>query len=50
LLIDEGQPVEQVAELLATTVRSCTGHYRHRVRPIVDAAVGPMQATFGDGD
>jgi integrase len=47
LLIDSGQSVEQVADLLGDNPQTLWRHYRHRVRPVVDAAAGPMEAMFG---
>lgn len=38
LLIDAGVPVEQVADLLGDDPRTLYRFYRHRVRPVVDAA------------
>jgi integrase len=39
LLIDEGAPIERVADLLGhTTTRMVDTTYRHRVRPVVDTA------------
>lgn len=49
LLIDAGVPVEQVADLLGDDPRTLYRYYRHRVRPVVDAAAAPMQALFGPG-
>lgn len=48
LLIDAGQSVERVADLLGDNPQTLYRHYRHRVRPIADAAAGPMQTMFGD--
>lgn len=47
LLIDAGTPVEQVADLLGDDPRTLCRFYRHRVRPVVDAAAGPMQDLLG---
>ncbi|MHB8670803.1 MAG: site-specific integrase [Acidimicrobiales bacterium] len=49
LLIDAGVPLEQVADLLGDDPRTLLRHYRHRVRPTVDAAKAPMEAMFGTG-
>lgn len=48
LLIDQGVGIEAVADLLGDDPRTLYRHYRHRVRPVVDAAAGPMQGLFGD--
>lgn len=50
LLIDAEVPVEQVADLLGDDPRTLYRFYRHRVRPVVDAATGPMQDLFGSQD
>lgn len=47
LLIDAGKPLEEVADLLGDRPETLLRHYRHRVRPIADAAVGPMDALLG---
>ena len=47
LLIDAGIAVEQVADLLGDDPRTLYRYYRHRVRPVVDAAAAPMEALFG---
>jgi integrase len=47
LLIDAGLGVEAVADLVGDDPRTLYKHYRHRVRPVADAAAGPMQALFG---
>jgi integrase len=47
LLIDVGVPIEQVADLLGDDPRTLYRHYRHRVRPVVDAAAVPMQLLLG---
>ncbi len=47
LLIDAGQSVEHVADLLGDNPQTLYRHYRHRVRPVAEAAAGPMQAMFG---
>jgi integrase len=48
LLIDQGVGVEVVADLLGDDPRTLYRHYRHRVRPVVEAAAGPMQSLLGD--
>jgi integrase len=48
LLIDAGIGVEAVADLLGDDPRTLYRHYRHRVRPVADAAAGPMQALLGE--
>jgi len=47
LLIDAGESVEQVADLLGDNPQTLYRHYRHRVRPVVEAAARPMEAMFG---
>jgi integrase len=48
LLIDQGVGIEVVADLLGDDPRTLYRHYRHRVRPVVEAAAGPMQSLLGD--
>jgi integrase len=48
LLIDKGVGIEVVADLLGDDPRTLYRHYRHRVRPVVEAAAAPMQALLGD--
>jgi site-specific recombinase XerD len=48
LLIDQGVGIEVVADLLGDDPRTLYRHYRHRVRPVVEAAAGPMQTLLGD--
>jgi integrase len=51
LLNDEGVPLELIADMLGhTTTTMLQRHYRHRVRPSADAAVGPMDGLFGGRD
>jgi integrase len=47
LLIDAGKSVEEVADLFGDNPRTLYRHYRHRVRPVADAAAGPMEQLFG---
>ena len=47
LLVDSGVGLEAVADLLGDDPRTLLRHYRHRVRPVVDAAAEPMQRLFG---
>lgn len=47
LLVDQGVGIEAVADLLGDDPRTLYRHYRHRVRPVVDAAAEPMQRLFG---
>ena len=49
LLNDDGVPLELIADMLGhTTTAMLQRHYRHRVRPSVDAAVGTMDRLLGD--
>jgi integrase len=51
LLNDEGVPLELIADMLGhTTTTMLQRHYRHRIRPSADAAVGTMDALFGGRD
>ena len=48
-------PIEQVADLFGHVDTRMVEHYRHQIKPAVDAAVAPMEALFGwppetDGD
>ena len=47
LLIDQGVSIEVVADLLGDDPKTLYRHYRHRVRPVVDAALAPMERLFG---
>lgn len=47
LLVDQGVGIDAVADLLGDDPRTLLRHYRHRVRPVVDAAAEPMQRLFG---
>jgi integrase len=47
LLLDAGASLEQVADVLGDHPETLLRHYRHRVRPVADAAAAPMQAMFG---
>lgn len=47
LLVDEGVSIEVVADLLGDDPKTLYRHYRHRVRPVVDAALAPMERLFG---
>jgi integrase len=48
LLNDDGVPLELIADMLGhTSTAMLQRHYRHRVRPSADAAVGPMERMFG---
>jgi integrase len=50
LLNDEGVPLELISDMLGhTTTAMLQRHYRHRVRPSADAAVGTMDALSADG-
>jgi integrase len=51
LLNDDGVPLELIADMLGhTTTTMLQRHYRHRVRPSADAAVGTMDDLFGIRD
>ncbi|MFN8103409.1 MAG: site-specific integrase [Acidimicrobiia bacterium] len=48
LLADAGVPNEAIADVLGhRTTRMVELHYRHRLKPSVDAAAGPMQELLG---
>jgi len=47
LLIDAGESVEHVADVMGDNPLTLYSHYRHKVRAVADAAAGPMQAMFG---
>jgi integrase len=48
LLSAAGVPIEQVADLFGhVDTRMVEKHYRHQIKPAVDAAVAPMEALFG---
>jgi len=47
LLLDAGLSIEEAADVLGDLPETVYRHYRHRVRPTIDAAVGPMQQLFG---
>jgi integrase len=50
LLNDDGVPLELIADMLGhTTTAMLQRHYRHRIRPSADAAVGTMDDLFGAG-
>jgi integrase len=46
LLIDDGASIEEVADLLGDDPRTLYRHYRHKVRPVAEAATR-MQAVLG---
>jgi len=46
LLIDAGATIEEVADLLGDDPRTLYRHYRHRVRPVADAATR-MESILG---
>jgi integrase len=46
LLVDAGKSLEEVADLLGDRPETLLRHYRHRVRPVAEAAIGPMDAIF----
>ncbi|MBX7159952.1 MAG: site-specific integrase [Acidimicrobiia bacterium] len=48
LLADAGARNEELADMLGhRTTRMVELHYRHRLKPVVDVAAGPMQQIFG---
>ena len=47
LLMDAGRSVEEVADLLGDDPRTLYRHYRHRVRPVAEAAAAAMEELFG---
>jgi site-specific recombinase XerD len=47
LLLDGGASIEEVADLLGDDPRTLYRHYRHKVRPIADAAIR-MEALLSD--
>jgi integrase len=48
LLYEAGVPLDQIADLLGqTSTRMLEEHYRHRIRPSMNAAVGPRENGFG---
>ncbi len=47
LLLDEGASIEEVADLLGDHPETLHRHYRHRVRPVADAAVERMERLLG---
>lgn len=47
LLLDAGLTIEQVADVLGDLPETVYRHYRHRVRPTIDAAAAPMERIFG---
>jgi len=46
-LLDSGASIEEVADLLGDNPQTLYKHYRHRVRPVADAAAERMQRLFG---
>ena len=49
MLNDDGVPLELIADMLGhTTTAMLQRHYRHRVRPSADAAVGTMDHLFDE--
>jgi len=47
LLVDNGATIEEVADLLGDHPETLHRHYRHRVRPVADAAAERMEQLFG---
>ncbi|MGH9127283.1 MAG: tyrosine-type recombinase/integrase [Acidimicrobiales bacterium] len=47
LLLDSGASIEDVADLLGDDPQTLYRHYRHRVRPVADAAAERMQRLLG---
>lgn len=48
VLIDSGVPLDQVADLIGDDPRTVLRHYRHRIRPVIDAAAkGPFDVMLG---
>lgn len=48
LLVDAGESIEQVADMLGDDPKTLYRHYRHRVRPVADASLA-MQTVLTDG-
>lgn len=46
-LLDRGQSIEQVADLVGDDPRTLYRHYRHKVRPVVDVAASEMDDMYG---